>query len=974
MGPLPESRRAPEGAADEDLYRRYSEARDEEALGALVRRHWERLFRLAWRIVRDPAIAEDVAQQSLVKAIGRGGWRGEGTLVGWLTRIVVNEARNASLARRRRSRHEEVAGAARIGRPGGGSEDLGDLERRELEAALDAHLDRLPEDLRVPLVLRYCEGLTHEEVAQALGLASGTASSRVRRALERLRESLAEAGFAAALPSLSLETLLARVPPAPAAPPPPSAALIAARIARLKSGALKLFAGVAGALAAITLAGAIFLATGSTDRAGGGAKRSPDVARAPATAAEDSVGSERIRKTPAGPARERTAAQAAPSSGLSLSEAEDSSPIEPSTAPSKTPPEPGAPREALLPSLIEGRVISERDGAPVAGAEIVVYLATIEGPGKSSTSLKRRTGADGAFRIAADDERRRLADGAIAIDYSGRVKVVDRVAIAIHHEGFEPLFAPLTEEEVRAHAPLLLRMRPGGLTFAARVIDGATRVPIEGVAVELSQRQELGIPALATPYHAEAKSGPGGTLRVGGLATGNLEVKVADDRYGGKTLAFALSAGAAGPFEIELEPAARVIVEAVDAAGDPIPKGEVALVGGEYKEEELHEGRAVLGGVAAGEGYRVLVSRSGVFGAEVVDGEWRLHAEASTEPFSIEAGEEKTVRLVLPARKGEAAPAAEEPAPPAWPATEGTRRIAGAVVDPEGRPVAGASVKLFGAKVLEDGLRLSSPIDIPPELKFERAPVETESDGHFAIEGLPERGAFVIVVTAPGFLPKYAAILPAGLERASIPAPPGALDDVVPAGAPTENLTLRLFRAVPFSVEVRPPAGLAPERLALSLQANLELAADDVDPLTLPRRPRIEPTPGGSVRVAFDGARPGERGTIALRLAGWGGLIVEDLTAGEPAREVALAPGATLRGRIFLADGRPAAGARVTPVTEGGREVPLWRAEADTEGRFVLADFPPGRLSLRISLEGHKPRTIAADTRDGPDLGEVRID
>src|SRR5262252_2331260 len=115
---------------DAELYGSYRDRRDEDALRSLMARYWDRAFRLAWRIVRDPAEAEDAAQQALVKA-ARGGWRGEAPFSVWLTRIVVNEARNAAAAGRRRARHEV---AARGAPPGG----RGEGRESDLSAAVDA--------------------------------------------------------------------------------------------------------------------------------------------------------------------------------------------------------------------------------------------------------------------------------------------------------------------------------------------------------------------------------------------------------------------------------------------------------------------------------------------------------------------------------------------------------------------------------------------------------------------------------------------------------------------------------------------------------------------------------------------------------------------------------------------------------------------------------------------------------------------
>jgi len=67
--------------------------RDPEALAALMRRHNRRLYRAAWGILRDQQEAEDIVQESYLKAFaGLSKFRGEAALSTWLTRIVINEA------------------------------------------------------------------------------------------------------------------------------------------------------------------------------------------------------------------------------------------------------------------------------------------------------------------------------------------------------------------------------------------------------------------------------------------------------------------------------------------------------------------------------------------------------------------------------------------------------------------------------------------------------------------------------------------------------------------------------------------------------------------------------------------------------------------------------------------------------------------------------------------------------------------
>ena len=135
-------------------------------------------FRLAYVITESAAEAEDATQDALVKA-----WRalhrfraGE-PFRPWLLSIVANEARNRRRSAGRRARLVLRAAAEPAAADG--------LDERG--AVLDA-LARLPDDARTVLACRYLLGLSEQETAAALDIATGTVKSRTARALDRLRE------------------------------------------------------------------------------------------------------------------------------------------------------------------------------------------------------------------------------------------------------------------------------------------------------------------------------------------------------------------------------------------------------------------------------------------------------------------------------------------------------------------------------------------------------------------------------------------------------------------------------------------------------------------------------------------------------------------------------------------------------------------------------------------------------------------
>jgi RNA polymerase sigma-70 factor (ECF subfamily) len=161
---------------------------DARAFEQLVDPHRETAFRVAYLITRNPADAEDAAQEALVKswrALGR--FRAGLPFRPWLLRIAANEARN-----RRRSvgrREALVLRAAVAASPGEAAPSPEEAavaadERRRL---LD-ELERLPDPSRLVLECRYLLGLSEDETAAALGVRRGTVKSRCARALDALRE------------------------------------------------------------------------------------------------------------------------------------------------------------------------------------------------------------------------------------------------------------------------------------------------------------------------------------------------------------------------------------------------------------------------------------------------------------------------------------------------------------------------------------------------------------------------------------------------------------------------------------------------------------------------------------------------------------------------------------------------------------------------------------------------------------------
>ncbi|MBN2192507.1 MAG: sigma-70 family RNA polymerase sigma factor [Polyangiaceae bacterium] len=174
---------------------------DVEAFSTLVRRHQRRLFRLAVHMLRNAAEAEDVTQETFVRAYGAlERFDGRSEPFTWMYRIAVNLSLNTIRARkpqRRATTPEDpsVAGELVERRPSHADPAARSADR-ELAIALDGALDELSETLRTTLVLVCIDGLSHAEAAEILGAPEGTIAWRVHEARKKLRASLERRGYA----------------------------------------------------------------------------------------------------------------------------------------------------------------------------------------------------------------------------------------------------------------------------------------------------------------------------------------------------------------------------------------------------------------------------------------------------------------------------------------------------------------------------------------------------------------------------------------------------------------------------------------------------------------------------------------------------------------------------------------------------------------------------------------------------------
>lgn len=178
-------------------------ARDgrEAAYRELVRRYERPIFSLLFRMVRDRELAEDLSQETFVKALNAiDSYRPEYKFSSWIFKIANNAAidhlrrRELDTLSLEGSPHAETPEAVQATalQLGDRSENALDIvEAKELGSAIEAAIGRLRPEYRSCILLRHVEGLAYEEIAQTLDLPLGTVKTYIHRARNELRETLA---------------------------------------------------------------------------------------------------------------------------------------------------------------------------------------------------------------------------------------------------------------------------------------------------------------------------------------------------------------------------------------------------------------------------------------------------------------------------------------------------------------------------------------------------------------------------------------------------------------------------------------------------------------------------------------------------------------------------------------------------------------------------------------------------------------
>jgi RNA polymerase sigma-70 factor (ECF subfamily) len=185
-------------ASDLSLVRRVQRG-ERGAYDLLVLKYQHKVVKLVMRYLRNPADAEDVAQEAFVKAYrALPQFRGDSAFYTWLYRIAINTAKNALAARERNPVSYELDLQS--------NDDSSDMVSRlkdpetpeglalteEIRDTVNHAIEELPEDLRTAIVLRELEGMSYEEIAASMDCPVGTVRSRIFRAREAIDRRLRE--------------------------------------------------------------------------------------------------------------------------------------------------------------------------------------------------------------------------------------------------------------------------------------------------------------------------------------------------------------------------------------------------------------------------------------------------------------------------------------------------------------------------------------------------------------------------------------------------------------------------------------------------------------------------------------------------------------------------------------------------------------------------------------------------------------
>ena len=184
-----------ENEIDQALVQRV-QAGEKRAFDLLVGKYQHKVTSLISRYIHDWSECQDVAQETFIRAYrALGNFRGDSQFYTWLYKIAVNTAKNHLVSMGRRPPTDDVDAVDAVQFDGGSrlrdtDTPEHELMRQEIERTVAATVEALPEELRMAITLREVEGLSYEEIAEAMDCPIGTVRSRIFRARDAIDQKL----------------------------------------------------------------------------------------------------------------------------------------------------------------------------------------------------------------------------------------------------------------------------------------------------------------------------------------------------------------------------------------------------------------------------------------------------------------------------------------------------------------------------------------------------------------------------------------------------------------------------------------------------------------------------------------------------------------------------------------------------------------------------------------------------------------
>ncbi|HSB11856.1 MAG TPA: RNA polymerase sigma factor [Blastocatellia bacterium] len=161
---------------------------DREAFHSLFETHKDRVFTIAFHYSGNEATARDVTQQVFLKLFTSiSQFREDSLFTTWLYRIVANACADEH---RKRRRFVPFSPEIEVKNMSGNPHQEEAFHRREISDSVRGAIGELTPKLRLPILLKYVEGMSYDEIAEALGLSIGTVSSRLNRGHKMLARKL----------------------------------------------------------------------------------------------------------------------------------------------------------------------------------------------------------------------------------------------------------------------------------------------------------------------------------------------------------------------------------------------------------------------------------------------------------------------------------------------------------------------------------------------------------------------------------------------------------------------------------------------------------------------------------------------------------------------------------------------------------------------------------------------------------------